>query len=175
MGQTAAPADVDAQTPVATPGKARPTAADPTDITIEYVADTIGAMNRLLTQLSALPAFEQASLGLQEWLALNALQGDTPLNNKQMVRHLGLAPNRAAQIVDSLRRAGLLSVVEIAGEVRIKSLQITDLGKTRLAEVNAQLFRKIMDGLAGEERSLMRANRGVRVMLRAITPRKPNA
>ena len=58
-------------------------------------------MNRLFTQLSAASAFEQASLGLQEWLALSALQGDAPLNNKQMVRHLGLAPNRTAQIVDS--------------------------------------------------------------------------
>ena len=73
---------------------------------------------------------------------------------------------------DALRRAGLISIIKSEGEAGAGSLHMTDLGKTRLRELNAKLFAILKTGLKGEERSIARANKGLKVLSRAIMPPK---
>lgn len=137
-------------------------------ISIVAFADLITSMSRFLTRLSTSHPFKEADIGVPEWLGLVTVQAKAGLSNKQFAKQLGITGQRAAQIGDALKRAGLISVVQSAGDARTNEMTITKEGEARLRDLNGKLMPILAENLKGKERLILRTQKGVATLLRIL-------
>jgi len=140
------------------------------------LAELVSGMSRFLTTLTGVPPFADARLGLAEWSVLNTVAKNPTVRQKQVAGSLGISGQRVSQIVDSLLKAGLVSVTASQEDSRQKIIATTDAGATKLAEVNAALDAMLAVPLKNKERVLASASRIVnRHLLRALRTPKSEA
>jgi DNA-binding MarR family transcriptional regulator len=144
------------------------------DISIESFAELVAMMSRFLTGFSNVQPFKEADIGLAEWIGLNVVKGKSGVSAKELAKRLGITSQRTAQIADSLRRAGLVSVGSSGDNA--KNLTVTKAGEARLSELNGKLLPLIATRMAGKERTVARAGKTVRGLMNIVTgPKKKKA
>lgn len=143
--------------------KTTPVTPEPT----HGLSDAIASVSRFLLQLSLLPSFQDAELGLAEWLLLAALSQNGAMSNNQLSKKLGLATRRTGHIVDALKAQGLIQPASSDKDERKNLVGISEAGTARLRAVTEGL-----SGLfgAGQEKDLMGLQRAAARLGRLITP-----
>lgn len=143
------------------------------DTTIECLASLVGLMSRFLTRLAGVEPFKQANMGLSEWLGLIAIRAAEGANNKQLAHALNVTGQRAAQISEALRTAGMIAVVQSPRDSRKNVMTTTEHGRAELAKLNEALLSLVAGSLKEKSRVLNRTLRGLRVLMQIVLP--PNA
>lgn len=146
----------------------------PAEINVEDFLNLIAGMSRLLTGLGRLQPFSDADLGLAEWVALTALADKDGVNNKGLARSLGVTGQRANQVSKSLAGGGLITVGQSADDNRANEIKITETGKAKIDQVNAQLKPLLAGALQGKERSIASASKQIRIIMRILHAAKPD-
>lgn len=96
-------------------------------------------MSWLLTEFNEVKPLRDAGLGLGDWAVLATLAHSGGMT-KKLSRNLGIPVSRVANIVDSLAQDGLASVEPSPEGSKGRSvIRITDVGRTKLEAVNAEL------------------------------------
>jgi DNA-binding MarR family transcriptional regulator len=137
-------------------------------ISIEAVAELMASMSRLLTRLSMSRPFREADLGVAEWLGLMTIQSKEGLGNKQFAKLLGITGQRATQITEALKRAGLIDVVVAPDDLRARSMSITPAGVSTLEGLNGTVLPLLAESLKGRERVIARTQKGVLALTRFV-------
>jgi DNA-binding MarR family transcriptional regulator len=137
---------------------------------IDAFASLVGLMNRFLTRLAGVQAFKRANLGLSEWLALLSIRSSEGLSNKQLAQALGITVQRAAQISEALRTAGLITAVQSTKDSRKNVMATTEHGRAELISLNEGLLSLIVDVLKDKPQVLHRTRRGVRALMPMVAP-----
>lgn len=146
----------------------------PTELNIGDFSALIAGMSRLLIGIASIPPFKEANLGLAEWVALSVLAEKDGVSNKQLARTLGVTGQRANQVGASLKEAGLISIVQSGEDSRKNEIKITETGKSRVDDVNAQLKPFLSTALKGRERTLASVSRQLKVLMRIVQPANPD-
>jgi DNA-binding MarR family transcriptional regulator len=138
------------------------------NMSVEAFANVVALMSRFLTRLANLEAFKQADVGLAEWLALMAIRTAEGTNNKQLANALGISGQRAAQIGEALKSAGLITAVQSLKDSRKNVMATTELGRASLEKLNEALLHLIADRLKGKSRMLAMARRDMRALMQIV-------
>ncbi|MCW5737421.1 MAG: winged helix-turn-helix transcriptional regulator [Enhydrobacter sp.] len=138
------------------------------EVAVEDLSVLVAIMSRLLTGLGRLQPFKDANMGLAEWVALTTLAEQVGINNKMLARNLGVTGQRAHQLCSSLSSAGLIKVSQSAEDNRSNEITITELGKSRMNALNAQLKPLFSSALEGNERSVASASRHIRHVMSVL-------
>src|SRR5690242_8650086 len=101
---------------------------DPVKIEVRDLASLVAGLSRFLTLLSKIAPFQEAGLGLAEWLALSVLAEKEGINSRQLAMFLGVSAQRVNQITDSLRVAELIDLKLSAEDARQKAISVTPAG-----------------------------------------------
>jgi DNA-binding MarR family transcriptional regulator len=136
-------------------------------VTAEDFARLVAGMNRFLGQLASCAAFQEAAVGLGEWLVLNHLSKE-PVEQRRLNRDLGVTKQRVAQICESLKKSGYIAITPVTNDPRMNSVAITDAGKAEVTEVNARLMPVLAnDNDNGKkQQALHSASRSFRILKR---------
>jgi DNA-binding MarR family transcriptional regulator len=103
----------------------------------QMVVDLLASMTRVLSKLSDLATFGSAKLSMPEWLFLNQIQNSDEIARSGAIGvRLGISPQRANQIVESLSKNGFIEVKPASDDARKKDLSLTSKGAATLARVN---------------------------------------
>ena len=90
--------------------------------------------------------------------ALSVIAGSPGLRQVDIADVLAIERPNLVQILDELQRSGLIERVRHSTDRRAYMLNITDAGRTRLAEANAALMaydRNLTKGLSASERAAL--------------------
>jgi len=128
----------------------------------------VTGMSRFLSGISSIPLFKEGKLSLSEWVALSVLAENDGVSNKHLARSLGVTSQRANQIGEALSNSSLIVVQRSLEDQRTSVITITDAGRTAIADVNAKLEPLLSSALKDRERSLARAAKQVRLMMRIV-------
>ena len=141
---------------------------------IEGFANLVSLMNRFLTRLANAEPFKGSRLGLSEWRALLAIRSDEGANNKKVAQLLGITVQRAAQICESLREAGLIRVVQSEVDSRKNVMTTTEAGRAEADTLNDALLLLLTERMNGNFLVVQRTRRGVRSLMKLVSaPRSP--
>ena len=132
------------------------------------LADLVVGISRLLAELSAMESFKKSGFGLTDWVALSVLARGPAHNNKELAKALGVTRQRANQIKTVLEEQRLISSTQSSEDARENVLVVTEAGHARLADVSVKVLAIMSSSLQEEERLLIRANRSVRNLRRAV-------
>ena len=127
------------------PKKPRPQPTPPSPI--EDIGAAVSGAVRLVNELSWLPVLGQTGLGLSDWIFLRTLAEVPQLRAGRFAARMAITPQRAAQIVAGLRKAGLVRLTPHAADSRVKDIEMTAEGQAMLARLDAAvlaLFAPIM-------------------------------
>jgi DNA-binding MarR family transcriptional regulator len=103
----------------------------------QIVVDLLASMTRVLSKLSELATFSSANLSMPEWLFLNQIHTSEDIARAGVIGvRLGISPQRANQIVESLSKNGYINVKPASDDARKKDLSLTSKGAATLARVN---------------------------------------
>ena len=125
---------------------------------VQDLVSLVAALNRFLMRLAAMPAFQEAGLGLAEWSVLSVIAEKEGMNNRQLANLLGVSPQRINQITESLKIAMLIAITSSADDARKKIIAITPAGVARLRELNEKLQPRIIAVLGKRPGFLGRIN-----------------
>ena len=142
---------------------------------IEGFANLVSLMNRFLTRLANAEPFKNSKLGLSEWRALLAIRSAEGANNKKLAQLLGITVQRAAQISDSLKGAGLIRVVQSEADSRKNVMTTTEAGRAEADTLNETLLLLLTERMDGNFLVVQRTRRGLRSLMKLVlVPRPPS-
>ena len=139
------------------------------EIKIEDFVTMVGNMNCFLALLAGAGAFTEAELGVADWLVLGTVSNRNSLLPKHLAKLLRIAPPRVAQIVERLKNKNLLA----QGSDGDSSVSLTENGRGLLTKLNASLLDLLRTGLNGRERSFFAVEKGLKPLIQAVSPAKP--
>ncbi len=142
--------------------------ASSSDVDILDVVTLVLTASRLIGGLSNLPLFKSAPVSLTEWLALSVLATKEGISNKILARTLGVTGQRANQLCASLSEAKLISITNAEDDSRRNVINITEVGKQHLSNLNSQLQALVLEALGARTPSLKRAGKLMRLMMRIV-------
>lgn len=143
------------------------------EVDVGSFSSLIAGMSRLLSGVASIAPFKEANLSLAEWAALSVLADKDGVSNKQLARALGVTGQRANQVGASLKEAGLIAITQSGEDNRKNEIRITESGKGRLNVVNTRLKPFLAASLKGKERTIVGANRQIRVLMRIVQSANP--
>ena len=143
----------------------------PQEAEITTVAAVFSLMTRLLGALAEHRVFKQAELGLAEWSALRALAEHPEWRSGRISRHLGITPQRTAQLVASLKAAGFITVTSSESDARKKDLALTPAGKGKLVSVDEEVLALVAAAFKDRPAAGMKkTQRNVQRLLKVVRP-----
>ena len=143
------------------------------NIDIKDLASTVAGLSRFLTLLSKIEPFQEAGLGLAEWLALSILADKNGINSRQLANLLGVSAQRVNQIAESLKASELITLKLSADDARQKAISVTPVGEARLNKLNTRLQTLIDTHLSKRPEVLSRTNRAInRILMKIVLPPK---
>ena len=83
--------------------KAGENSGNAVEVKIEDLVLVVGNMNRFLALLASSKAFSTAEVSLADWLILSTVSGRNTATPNQLIKLLGVAPQRVSQIVERLK------------------------------------------------------------------------
>lgn len=151
--------------------KAGENSGNAVEVKIEDLVLVVGNMNRFLALLASSKAFSTAEVSLADWLILSTVSGRNTATPNQLIKLLGVAPQRVSQIVERLKDKQLLA----KGGATPHSLSLTERGSGLIGRLNADILDILSVGLNGRERSLVAVERHLRSLIQVFTPAKSKA
>jgi DNA-binding MarR family transcriptional regulator len=140
------------------------TAAVAKEIKIEDLIAMVGNMNRFLALLGNVKAFSDTGLGMAEWLVLGTVSSRPRATSKSLSRSLGIAPQRANQIVGRLKERELLS----QEDQEDNALSLSENGTAVLLQLNTGLQSVLIAGLSGKERSFFSVGKHLKHLIQIV-------
>jgi len=128
------------------------------EMNVKHLVMLVAGISRFLTRLSAIPPFQEANLGLTEWVSLSIIAERSGLTNGQLANILGVSAQRINQITDSLSAMALISIKGSVEDARRKIISIRPEGTVRLRELNVKLKPIITVALSKRPLALSRAS-----------------
>ncbi|MDR6212385.1 MarR family transcriptional regulator [Paracidovorax wautersii] len=127
----------------------------------DFQSDALGYKLRL-AQVRAFDLFfeKMAPMDLSpaRVTALSLIAMNTGINQAALAKELGVAGPSVLKLVDALEGAGWIRRVEVEGDRRRYSLEITEQGEERLGEVRDKLAEyevRLSKGLSADERETL--------------------
>lgn len=142
----------------------------PVEFSLDVFAQLIGNASRLLTGVSALAPFKEANLGLAEWIAMTLISQNENLTQRKIAMNLGVTPQRANQLVESLSAAGLISLTQLSEAKGQKVVRITEAGRNALQALNAKLTPILLEPTKDRGQSVVRMVRGLNRLAKVVSP-----
>ena len=153
-------------------GSAAKARREPVEFSLDVFAQLIGNASRLLTGVSGLAPFKEANLGLAEWIAMTLISQDENLTQRKIAVRLGVTPQRAGQLVESLSAAGLIALAQSSEAKGRQVVRITDSGRKALEALNAKLSPILLEPMKDKSRSVVRMVRGLSRLAKVVSPPK---
>jgi len=153
-------------------GSAEKAQRKPVEFSLDVFAQLIGGASRLLTGVSALAPFKEANLGLAEWIAMTLISQNENLTQRKIAVKLGVTPQRANQLAESLSAAGLISLTQSSEAKGQKVVRITEAGRNALQALNAKLTPILLEPTKDKSRSVVRMVRGLNQLAKIVSPSK---
>jgi DNA-binding MarR family transcriptional regulator len=139
---------------------------------VETFAKLVAGMSRFLSGLSRAEPFADATIGLAEWSALAVLAKNGGISNGLLAKLLGVTNQRATQITESLKNAGLITISQASNDSRKNVITIGDAGKEKLDAVNLKLEPILETAIGKNVRSLSAADRIINRRLMSIVKKR---
>ena len=139
---------------------------------VETFAKVVAGMSRFLSGLSRAEPFTDATIGLAEWSALAVLAKNGGISNGLLAKLLGVTNQRATQITESLKTAGLITIGQASTDSRKNVIALGETGKAKLDAVNLKLQPIITKAIGKNVRSLSNADRIINRRLMSIVKKR---
>jgi DNA-binding MarR family transcriptional regulator len=123
----------------------------------------------MLTGLGQLQVFRNGHLGLVEWIALTMLAKQNGITNKELAHSLGVTRERVNQVCKSLSHSGYTTISsQSGGDGSTDQITMTDAGRGKVEEINAQLKSLVASALQGRESSVANASKQLNRVMNVI-------